>query len=376
MKQNILGVGLTGIELTDLERRLLDETTPYSVVLFSRNVGTAEQLRSLVREIKAYGKKPSLVAIDQEGGRVNRLRELIPGVPGAAQTASIEDAEAVAHRLGELVGETLRYFDIDVNLAPVVDVERDQPVKGLELRTWGKDVGRVVSLAGAFMSGQQRFGVGSCLKHFPGMGAGYGDPHYGASIVNVSAEELEEIDLAPYRQLGQMAGAVMIGHTTYPTIEDPDLPATLSRRISTGLLREVIGFQGVSFSDDMEMHAVADLGTFEEIEERAVKAGSDVVYFCSQIERMPDLVAHLERRIDEERTLAVRVEQARNRAEGFRDRCASLRSASRKPERSFDEIHRSFTEFCEEFDRICDSGERDGDVMRSGTGRTGREEWT
>lgn len=378
MKKNVLGVGITGQTLNDLERRILDEMTPYSVILFARNIESEDQLMSLVRDIKSYGERPPLVVTDQEGGRVDRLRSLIPGVPGAAQTASINNAEPVAHRLGELIGETLHYFDIDANLAPVVDIERDEPVKGLERRTWGKEVSRVLPLVGAFMRGQQRFGVGSCLKHFPGMGAGHGDPHYGASVVDADAEELESIDLVPYRQLGNEAGAVMIGHSTYPAIDDRDLPATLSRRISTGLLREVAGFEGVSFSDDMEMHAVSDLGSFEQIGERALLAGNDVVFFCSQIERMPGIVRHFDRKREEDQAFAVRFDQAWDRAEQFRERCQTLRTECKEIGRGFDEIRQSFDQFCEEFERVCNSeeGERRATPRTPGTGKTGREEWT
>ncbi len=378
MKRSVLGTGLTGETLTDLERRILDEMTPYSVILFSRNIGTEEQLVSLVRDIKSYGERPPLVVIDQEGGRVDRLRTLIPGVPGAAQTASVRNAEPVAHRLGELIGEALRFFDIDVNLAPVVDIEREEPVKGLERRTWGRDVSRVVALSGAFIKGQHRIGVGSCLKHFPGLGAGYGDPHYGASLVEVDADELETVDLAPYRQLGNEAGAVMIGHSLYPALEDEHVPASLSRRISTGLLREVIGFEGVSFSDDMEMHAVSDLAPFEEIGERALSAGNDVIFFCSQIERLPDITKHLDRRRESDAAFAARFEQASDRAEAFRDRCQTLRTESADIGRSFDQIRESFAEFCEEFDRVCHTEEEDRRAIprTPGTGKTGREEWT
>lgn len=378
MKRSVLGVGITGQTLNDLERRILDEMTPYSVILFARNIDSEDQLVSLVRDIKSYGERPPLVVTDQEGGRVDRLRSLIPGVPGAAQTASIKNAEPVAHRLGELIGETLHYFDIDANLAPVVDIEREDPVKGLERRTWGRDVNRVVPLVGAFMRGQHRFGIGSCLKHFPGMGAGHGDPHYGASVVDAEVEELENVDLVPYRQLGNQAGAVMIGHSTYPSIEGSDLPATLSRRISTGLLRETAGFEGVSFSDDMEMHAVSDLGTFEEIGERALMAGNDVIFYCSQIEKVPGIISHFDRRKEEDPAFAARFEEACDRAEEFRERCQTLRTECKEIGRGFEEIRESFVQFCKEFDRVCQSeeGERRATPRTPGTGKTGREEWT
>jgi beta-glucosidase-like glycosyl hydrolase len=197
-------------------------------------------------------------------------------------------------------------------------------------------------------------------------------------VVEANAEELQEIDLAPYRQLGNQARSVMIGHSVYPSLEERDLPATLSRRISTGLLREVVGFEGVSFSDDMEMHAVSDLGPFEEIGERALSAGSDVVFFCSQVERLPAIAEHLDRKQEQDQAFAARFDQACNRAEQFREHCQTLRTECSDTGRSFDDIRDSFREFCEEFDRVCQSeeGERRAAPRTPGTGRTGREEWT
>jgi beta-N-acetylhexosaminidase len=379
MAGRVLGIGITGTSLSEFEREVLEKYTPYSVILFSRNVGSADELSELVREIKSCGgSTPPLVVIDQEGGRVDRLRGLIPGIPGASATAEADNPDPVVRRLGGLIGEALHYFDIDVDLAPVVDIERETPVKGLERRTYGSDAGEVVRLAREFIRGLHSYGVASCLKHFPGLGLGHGDPHYGVSIVDAPVEVLLKEDLVPYSELAEEAGAVMIGHGTYPAIEEPDLPATLSQKISTELLRGVIGFEGVTFSDDMEMHAVSDIGPFEEIKERALMAGNDVVFFCSQIERMPQLMEHIERRLRDEEPFRVRFDEAAARAERFRDHCAELRRNSRSVPRSFSEIQDAFVEFCEDFEQVCRTtqGERRKRPRTPGTGKTGREEWT
>ncbi|MDX1582602.1 MAG: glycoside hydrolase family 3 N-terminal domain-containing protein [Thermoanaerobaculia bacterium] len=374
MDRNLLGIGIAGTTLSQLERRLLETNTPCSVVLFARNIETPEQLRSLVREIKSHGgDHPPLVMIDEEGGHVDRLGELVSGIPGAGDASELADPEAFARRLGERIGEALRFFEIDVNLAPVVDIERNSGGKGLDGRTWGKTAEEVVSRAGAFMKGHHEFGAATCLKHFPGLGAGKGDPHYGPSVVKVSSKELEDVDLVPYRRLAAEAGAVMIGHSLYPAIEDPDLPASLSRRVSTGLLREVLEFEGVSISDDMEMHATADLGTFEEIGDRAVLAGNDVVLFCAQIERVPDILSHMERRLDEDPAFEARYEQALDRADEFRSRCLELRSESRQP-RELDEIRAGFDELRKEIEAA--TGRVIEKRKQTGSGSTGREEWT
>lgn len=379
MAERVLGVGIAGTTLTELERRLLEEWTPYGVVLFARNVGTATELEELCGEIKRTGDPSPLIFVDQEGGRVDRLRDIIPGIPGAAAVAESDAAEEVVGRIGELIGDELRHFSIDVNLAPVVDVERDEPVQGLERRIYGKDPELVTNLASRFLRGLHSRGVAACLKHFPGMGAGIGDPHYGASVMDVSAEELRKVDLAPYSALANEARAVMIGHGIYPQV-DPGVPATLSRKISNDILRNQLGFDGVAISDDMEMHAVSDLGSFEAIKERALLAGNDVVFFCSQVERMPDLIRDIRSRLEDDQGFAARFDEAAARADAYRDHVLDLqRKIQPAPGMSFERIRAAVEDFCNEFEETCGrsrTGERRATPRTPGTGRTGREEWT
>ncbi len=382
MGSEILGIGLAGKSLTDLERRILGETSPYAVVLFGRNIADAAQLRELIREVKAISRRPPLIMVDEEGGRVDRLRHILPGLPSAEAFAEGENAREMAEWFGRLIGMALRYFDFEVDLAPVVDIRGEQPTKGLERRTFGKDIDTVVELAGAFMHGLHEHGVASCVKHWPGIGAGSADPHYGATIIDVSLSELLARELVPFARLGNEAGAIMIGHGTYPQIDDPDLPASLSRRLTADLLRQ-IGFDGVAISDDMEMHAVSDLGSYEVIAERALKAGNDVVLFCSHIERVPDIQAFLRRRINEDPEILRRFDDARARAERYRAHCQALRASSLPPAGSFDELVEESVRFGEEFQKtrlshevVVPEEERRKTSRTPGTGQSGREEWT
>lgn len=381
MSSEILGIGLSGKTLTDLERRILRETPPYAVVLFGRNVDTAEQLRELVREVKSISPR-SLFMIDEEGGRVDRLRNIIPGLPSAESFGEGEKPREMSEWLGKVIGMALRYFDIEINLAPVVDIRSDDAPKGLERRTFGKDAETVVDLAGAFIRGMHAQGVASCLKHWPGIGVGSADPHYGATIIDVPLERLLAHDLVPFARLGEEAGAIMIGHGTYPQIDHPDMPASLSRILTAGLLRR-IGFEGVAISDDMEMHAVSDLGSYEVITERALKAGNDVILFCSHIERFPDVQQFLERRVGEDSAIRARFEDAIKRAEKYRAHCERITAAGAPPVRSFQELVDETVRFCDEFEKTRPAGQtyvpavdRRKSTRTPGTGRSGREEWT
>ncbi len=383
MGSELLGIGLSGKSLTDLERRILEETTPYAVVLFGRNVGTAGELGELVREVKSFSKtRPPLIMIDEEGGRVDRLRHLIPGLPSAEAFAEGENPVGMVEWFGRLIGMALRFFDIEIDLAPVVDIRNENEPKGLERRTFGRDAQTVVDLAGAFIRGLHGQGVASCLKHWPGIGAGSADPHYGATIIDVPRSDLLARDLVPFARLGSEAGAIMIGHGTYPQIDDPDLPASLSRKLTADLLRQ-IGFEGVAISDDMEMHAVSDLGSYEVITERALLAGNDVILFCSHIERVPEIEQFLTGRVTGDAAVRARFDDALARAERYRRHCRRLRQHAAPALPSFDALIDESVKFCDEFARtrperdvVVPDIDRRKNSRTPGTGRSGREEWT
>jgi beta-N-acetylhexosaminidase len=383
MPTDLLGIGITGTSLTDLERRILRETTPCAVVLFGRNVGEAGELRELIAEIKSLAPAaPPLFMIDEEGGRVDRLRHLIPGLPSAQAFAEGEEPVALSRWCGRVIGMALRWFDIEVDLAPVVDIRGNDSPKGLERRMFGSDAESVVELAGAFIRGLHATGTAACLKHFPGIGLGSGDPHYGATVMDLSLDALMGRDLVPFAKLGSEAGAIMIGHGTYPQIDDPGTPATLSRRLSRGLL-DAIGFEGLAMTDDMEMHAVSDLASYETLSARALMAGSDIILFCSHIERIPELQATMNEMVKGNTALAVRVAEASGKVAAFRQHIARLRQNAEPPAATFDDVIDEAIRFIEKLDAtrphrdiyVPDVERRKG-VRMPGKGRSGREEWT
>jgi beta-N-acetylhexosaminidase len=384
MGTDVLGIGLTGKHLTDLERRILRDNTPYAVVLFGRNIGTPEEFVELVREVKSLApQRPPLFMIDQEGGRVDRLRHILPGLPSAEAFAEGENAARLSEWAGKVIGMALRFFDVESDLAPVVDIRGSVPTKGLERRTFGSDPETVVELGGAFIRGLHSAGTASCLKHWPGIGSSSGDPHYGVAMIDAPLDQLLKHDLVPFARLGAVAGAIMIGHGTYPRIEeDPDLPASLSWRLTTDLLRNAIGFDGLAVSDDMEMHAVSDLGSYEEISELALMAGNDVILFCSHIERVPDLQRSLRARVREDAKVRARFEEAKRRCDIYRAHCEQLRAAV-PPAATFDDVIDEAARFVEELERtrphseaVSPDADRRQNPRTPGKGRTGREEWT
>jgi beta-N-acetylhexosaminidase len=384
MGTDVLGIGLTGKHLTDLERRILRDNTPYAVVLFGRNIGTPGEFVELVREVKSLAKeKPPIFMIDEEGGRVDRLRHILPGLPSAEAFAEGEDPARLSEWLGKVIGMALRYFDVESDLAPVVDIRGGVATKGLERRTFGRDPETVVELAGAFIRGLHAGGTAACLKHWPGIGLGSADPHYGATVIDAPLDQLLAHDLVPFARLGNQAGAIMIGHGTYPRIEDDaDRPATLSWRLTTDLLRNAVAFDGLAVSDDMEMHAVSDLGSYEEISELALMAGNDVILFCSHIERVPDLQRYLRARVDEDAKVRARFDEAKRRCDVYRAHCERLRDHAPRAQ-SWDDVVDETARFVEDFERtrperevVVPETDRRHNSRTPGKGKTGREEWT
>ncbi len=253
-----------------------------SVVLYKWNVSSADGLRTLDQQLQANADGiPLLIATDQEGGEVNRLSVIDGYLPSAEDMGDRNDPNYVYQR-GLQDGQQLYGLGINMNMAPVVDVQSipdDETVMGTRMFGWTPD--KVTTMAGAYLSGLQSGGhVVGTLKHFPGLGDVPGDPHEESVYLNRSVAQMEAIDWAPYKALfatGQV-GIVMTTHITVPAL-DPNLPTTLSYPITTGILRDKLGFQGVIITDGIYMKALGAHYSFQQIVVGSVLAGNDII--CS-----------------------------------------------------------------------------------------------
>jgi beta-N-acetylhexosaminidase len=250
---------------------------------------------------------------------VDRLKDVVGPAPAASFLAAKSPSYAL--QAGNWVAQSLRLFDLDVDFAPVVDLDRGQADNALDGRYLGKTPKEVIPRAQAFLRGLHSGGAGGCIKHFPGLGGAGEDTHYHMSAVYLPAEELRP-DLEPFAALSRLAGAVMVGHALYPAYEPSMRPATLSPEVIGGVLRGRLGFDGLAFSDDMEMKALDEWGDLPERCEIAFAAGCDVLLVCHTLEALPDIVARLDRP-----ELKERLSEANSRLEVFRQRLATLRTA-------------------------------------------------
>ncbi len=282
-------IGIAGTELTAATRRLLHTIQPGGVVLFDRNVGSAAELRALTRALRTEFAYRPLVAMDVECRPVNRLRDIIGELPSVAELKKTGTSEA-AEDFGRTVGRWLHQFGVDMDFAPVFDLElcdesTDNALRG---RCWGRTADEVICWAGAFLEGLEREGVTACAKHFPGLGRATLDSHEKLPTISCSREQLFAEDLRPYRPFLRRLSAVMVGHGRYAAFDQR--PASLSPPIMTELLRGTMEYNGLILTDDLEMGAIAEFAPFAQAVTEAVCAGADMILVCHSAEKA--LVAH------------------------------------------------------------------------------------
>lgn len=271
-------LGCAGLTLSKAERSFYRDADPWGFILFRRNVESPDQVRALTDALReTVGRHDAPILIDQEGGRVQRLRPphwpTYPAALAYGGTAGDPAARREIVRLGaRLIARDLRELGITVNCAPVLDVPAPGGHEIVGDRAFGRDADAVASLGRAFAEGLLAGGVLPVIKHAPGHGRATADSHHGLPVVDTPAEVLEDVDLRPFRVCSDMPAA-MTAHVVYTAI-DPKRPSTASRK-AIRWLRDQSGFDGLLFTDDLSMQALT--GSLTERAEAARKAGCDIL---------------------------------------------------------------------------------------------------
>jgi len=276
-------IDLEGFKLTDSDRGRLENPACVGVIFFSRNYVSREQIKDVIREIRELRTDPLLICVDQEGGRVQRFREGFTPIPPMAYVGQAWDKEQkrgleLSHALGVILGSELREIDVDLTFAPVLDLNRENS-SVIGDRSFHRDPEVVTVLAEQFMLGLRDVGIRSVGKHFPGHGGISEDTHTEQAVDLRSFKEIDAEDLRPFRVLSQNLDGVMPAHVTFPYVDSH--PACFSSVWLKGILREALGFNGLVFSDDLSMHAAAQMGPPVIRANKAVDAGCDVVLVCN-----------------------------------------------------------------------------------------------
>ena len=281
-KHGRLIVDIEGISLSDADVHLIQDPNVGGLILFDRNFNSQEQLKSLCKDIRDI-KEDILIAVDHEGGRVQRFKKDFTQIPSMQSLGSIAKSNhaqglALAKDIGWLLASELIACGIDISFTPVLDLDTDKSII-IGDRAFSDDPQLVIDLAEALIYGMQEAGMSATGKHFPGHGGVFEDSHLEAPIDNRELEELFEKDLKPYIVLKDILSGVMTAHLTYPKIDSEAV--SFSYFWLTTFMQEQIGFKGVIFSDDLSMKGADIAGSYSEKARKSLEAGCDMLIVCN-----------------------------------------------------------------------------------------------
>lgn len=293
MNGQLLLLGVRGPEIAPDEAALFRKLQPAGFILFGRNIVSAEQTRRLTDELRKLTLDEPILAIDQEGGRVTRTKDIAPSLPSANAFAAKDDP-LLSARGGVLTGDQLRLLGFNLNFAPVLDLDHHPGLQNsLRGRCWGRDPQKVIDHAGQWNRWMRKRGIASCAKHFPACGRALSDPHFDLPSSDATIPDLLKEDIIPYTALMPELDAVMLAHVLFPAI-DPERPSSLSKRMITGFLRGQLGFdKHLVLTDDLDMGAIADRYPDNRDVVAAIEAGNDLAMICHRTERAEDAAARL-----------------------------------------------------------------------------------
>jgi beta-N-acetylhexosaminidase len=326
----LLIMGFDGTAPTTTLRALLAAIQPGGIILFRRNILSAEQTWELLRGCREAVSAPMFLCVDMEGGTVDRLKDAIAPAPSAAHVFATENKKLFrAH--GRLIGEEVRALGFNTDFAPVLDLAFDAAAPVMGTRVVSRDPRHVIQYAHEFLRGLRDARVLGCGKHFPGLGEADLDTHKMLPLISKSWKALWKEDLYPYRALRREMPFVMVAHAAYPQVSKGTLPASLSKKWMTDILRKKIGYRGLIISDDLEMGGVQAAARIEEAAVETLHAGADMYLVCHNEERVWRAHEAVVREAERDRKFARRLREAAERVLRFKRASRSVREFPKAP---------------------------------------------
>ena len=300
-----LFIGFQGLNLEDELKYLIRDYRPGGIVLFKRNIESRDQLKNLVSTAQSFAleelKRPVFFAIDQEGGSVQRLSPHFSSIPSASSIAE-QGPEAVS-QWAAVCAADLKEIGIQINFAPVLDIVSEGAKHFMGSRSFGSTPASVSDLGTLWIETQQANAISATAKHFPGLGLAELDPHHFAPVIDDKSMEKFHFHLIPFRSAVRAGvNCMMTSHALYPAV-DPKWPATLSQEICLLWLRQRLGFEGVLFTDDLDMAAIAENYSPDEIALRGLSCAADFFLSCQKSESIGPMHAALSDQLDRNQSL-------------------------------------------------------------------------
>ncbi len=327
---------------------LLKRLQPGGVILFARNIKSAEQTWQLLGECQKCVETPLLTCVDLEGGTVDRLREALGPAPSAADVFAVDDPR-LFRRHGQIIGENCRALGFNVDFAPVLDLafEISRGVMGSRVVSANPD--ETVAYAREFLAGMKAAKVLGCGKHFPGLGEGKLDSHHELPVIEKSLKQLWTEDLLPYRILQRQFPFVMVSHAAYPQVTKTKTPASLSKIWITDILKKRIGYRGLVVSDDLEMGGVTSAAPVGEASVEFVRAGGDLCLICHREDRVLEAYEALIKASERDKNFAKRAAESSRRVLAFKKKCGKSLTPAKAPSTTIVErLTRNLWEFGEQ----------------------------
>ncbi len=272
-------MGFDGTEMSSRLSSLLTRFQPGGIILFARNITSAQQTHKLLKECQGLVSTPMFLCVDMEGGRVDRLKNVIGPAPSAADVFASGDRK-LFRKHGRVIGESCRAVGFNTDFAPMVDLAFRASRSVMSSRAVSDNPKEVILYAREFLRGLHDAGVLGNGKHFPGLGEANLDTHHELPRIEKPWKKLWEQDLYPYRVLRRDFPFVMVAHAAYPAVTNNGTPASLSQKWMNDILRKKIGYRGLIISDDLEMGGVQAAAPIEQAAIETIRAGADIYLIC------------------------------------------------------------------------------------------------
>jgi beta-N-acetylhexosaminidase len=361
----LLIVGFDGAEMTPHLTSLLKRLQPAGVILFARNIKSAEQTWRLLRDCQKYVSTPLFTCVDLEGGRVDRFRDVLGPTPAAAEVFATHNRK-LFRKHGQLIGENCRALGFNVDFAPVLDLAFEASRSVMSSRSVSANPRETVAYAREFLAGLRTANVLGCGKHFPGLGEGTLDSHHELPLIKKPMKALWAEDLLPYRILRAQMALVMVSHAAYPLVTRNQTPASLSRVWITDILRKRIGYRKLVVSDDLEMGGVLSAASMRQAAVEFIRAGGDLCLICHRADHITDAYDELVKMTERDPKFARRVAESVGRVLAFKKKSAKILHRTKSPSpATVEKLSRKLWEFGEQVRMEALSREKNGRTPRT-----------